>query len=142
MSIESRTRRRRRGDPHACGPRLFLHFADLAGALRRVLAMSKPDEIYTLGAQSHVRVSFDQPEYTGDIDALGVVRLLEAVRELRPRARCNQASSSPRNLPLPPTQPLCPLLLGLLGRHTSPRRRDSTPCRIPPGPPVPPILTQ
>jgi GDPmannose 4,6-dehydratase len=93
-------------DPHARGARLFLHFADLAdaGALRKVLSLSRPDEIYNLGAQSHVRVSFDQPEYTGDIDALGVVRLLEAVRELRPRARLYQASSSEMFGATPPPQ--------------------------------------
>ncbi len=83
-------------DPHAGGARLFLHYGDLsdAGSIRKILRATKPDEIYNLGAQSHVRVSFDQPEYTGDVDGLGVVRLLEAVRELTPRARLYQASSS------------------------------------------------
>jgi GDPmannose 4,6-dehydratase len=70
-------------DPHADRPRLVLHHGDLADGtgLRRILEAVRPDEIYNLGAQSHVRVSFDQPEYTADIDALGTLRLLEAVRD-------------------------------------------------------------
>jgi GDPmannose 4,6-dehydratase len=75
---------------------LFLHYGDLndASSLNRVLRNVKPDEIYNLGAQSHVRVSFDVPEYTGDVDALGTVRLLEAIRETEIKTRFYQASSS------------------------------------------------
>jgi GDPmannose 4,6-dehydratase len=63
-------------------PNFFLHYGDLsdAGALRNVLDEVQPDEVYNLGAQSHVRVSFDQPEYTVDVTAVGVIRLLEAIR--------------------------------------------------------------
>ncbi|MGQ0816305.1 MAG: GDP-mannose 4,6-dehydratase [Gemmatimonadota bacterium] len=77
-------------DPHAPGTRLFLHFGDLADGtvLRRVLERVQPDEIYNLAAQSHVRVSFDEPEYTADIDAVGPVRLLECFRDYC--ARTNQ----------------------------------------------------
>jgi GDPmannose 4,6-dehydratase len=83
-------------DPHESGVRLLLHYGDLndASSLNRVLRDVKPDEIYNLGAQSHVRVSFDVPEYTGDVDALGTVRLLEAIRETEIRTRFYQASSS------------------------------------------------
>jgi GDPmannose 4,6-dehydratase len=93
-------------DPHAPDARLFLHYADLsdASSLRKVLAAVRPDEVYNLAAQSHVRVSFDQPEYTADIDALGVVRLLEATRELAPKARFYQASSSEMFGSSPPPQ--------------------------------------
>lgn len=71
-------------DPHESGTRLYLHYGDLADgtALRRVLDEVMPDEIYNLGAQSHVRVSFEQPEYTADVVATGTLRLLEAVRDL------------------------------------------------------------
>jgi GDPmannose 4,6-dehydratase len=70
-------------DPHESDRRLFLHYADLldAGTLRRVLGAADPDEIYHLGAQSHVKVSFDEPAYTADTIALGTLRLLEAVRD-------------------------------------------------------------
>lgn len=85
-------------DPHGDGVRIFLHHGDLADSLQLVRLLDKvqPDEIYNLGAQSHVRVSFEIPEYTGNIDALGVLRLLEAVREvgLVQRVRFYQASSS------------------------------------------------
>ena len=82
-------------DPHE-DPRLKLVHGDLAdgSVLCRVLEEVRPDEIYNLGAQSHVRVSFDQPEYTGDVVALGTLRLLEAVRLLGLKARVYQASSS------------------------------------------------
>ncbi|HUB67781.1 MAG TPA: GDP-mannose 4,6-dehydratase, partial [Candidatus Methylacidiphilales bacterium] len=75
---------------------LFLHYGDLSdsAALARLLHELQPDEIYNLGAQSHVRVSFDVPEYTGDITALGATRLLDAVQETAPKARFYQASSS------------------------------------------------
>jgi GDPmannose 4,6-dehydratase len=72
-------------DPHDPDPRLQLHYGDLADAtgLRRVLERVQPDEVYNLGAQSHVQVSFEQPEYTADVDAVGTLRLLEAVRDHR-----------------------------------------------------------
>jgi GDPmannose 4,6-dehydratase len=83
-------------DPHAQGTRLFLHYGDLGdgSALASLLQKIQPTEIYNLAAQSHVRVSFDLPEYTGDIDALGCVRLLEAIRETGTQTRFYQASSS------------------------------------------------
>lgn len=70
-------------DPHESGARLFLHYGDLADGtgLRRILEKVQPDEVYNLGAQSHVKVSFEQPEYTADIVATGTLRLLEAVRD-------------------------------------------------------------
>jgi GDPmannose 4,6-dehydratase len=83
-------------DPHETGVRLFLHYADLndASSINKVLRDVRPEEIYNLGAQSHVRVSFDVPEYTGEIDALGVVRILEGIRETELNTRFYQASSS------------------------------------------------
>src|SRR6186713_3259862 len=83
-------------DPHVNGVRLFLHYGDLADALNltRLIDRIGPDEIYHLGAQSHVRVSFDIPEYTGDVTALGTIRILEAIRESKVPARFYQASSS------------------------------------------------
>ncbi|MGH7000863.1 MAG: GDP-mannose 4,6-dehydratase [Stellaceae bacterium] len=70
-------------DPHVAGANLTLHYGDLSDgtALRRVLEKVQPDEVYNLGAQSHVKVSFEVPEYTADIDALGTLRLLEALRD-------------------------------------------------------------
>jgi GDPmannose 4,6-dehydratase len=83
-------------DPHVNNPRLRLVYGDLAdgSALNKLLKTVRPDEIYNLGAQSHVKVSFDIPEYTGDVTGLGAVRLLEAMRELELDARFYQASSS------------------------------------------------
>jgi len=85
-------------DPHVNGVRLFLHYGDLADPVQMVklLYELKPDEIYNLGAQSHVRVSFDIPEYTGNVDGLGTLRILEAIREagLVKKVRFYQASSS------------------------------------------------
>jgi GDPmannose 4,6-dehydratase len=83
-------------DPHETGRRLFLHYGDLndASSLNRILRVVDPAEIYNLGAQSHVKVSFDTPEYTGDVTGLGAARLLEAIRELQIRPRIYQASSS------------------------------------------------
>ena len=85
-------------DPHIHGVRLFLHYGDLADSVQMVKLLYdlKPDEIYNLGAQSHVRVSFDIPEYTGDVTGLSAVRILEAVREagLLGETRFYQASSS------------------------------------------------
>jgi GDPmannose 4,6-dehydratase len=83
-------------DPHAADRRLVLHYGDLndASSLNRILRLVDPAEIYNLGAQSHVKVSFDTPEYTGEVTGLGATRLLEAVRELQIRPRIYQASSS------------------------------------------------
>ena len=83
-------------DPHESGLRLTLHYADLndASSLNRILRLVQPEEIYNLGAQSHVKVSFDVPEYTAEVTALGAVRLLEAIREVGIRPRFYQASSS------------------------------------------------
>jgi GDPmannose 4,6-dehydratase len=83
-------------DPHVPGAKLFLHFGDLSdsGQLTNLIYNIQPEEIYHLGAQSHVRVSFDMPEYTGDITALGTTRLLEAVRRSGIQTKFYQASSS------------------------------------------------
>ncbi|MFN0063716.1 MAG: GDP-mannose 4,6-dehydratase [Myxococcaceae bacterium] len=83
-------------DPHEPNVRLRLHYGDLndASSLNRILRHVRPDEIYNLGAQSHVRVSFDIPEYTGEVTALGTVRLLEAIRETGISPPFYQASSS------------------------------------------------
>jgi len=83
-------------DPHDPGARLFLHYGDLTdgSGLRRVLTEVAPDEVYNLAAQSHVRISFDQPVYTVDTDALGTLRLLEAIRDTGTQTRFYQASSS------------------------------------------------
>jgi len=83
-------------DPHDPEAKLFLHYGDLTdgAGLRRVLTACRPDEVYNLGAQSHVRVSFDQPVYTAQVDALGTLRLLEAIRDLALPMRFYQASSS------------------------------------------------
>jgi GDPmannose 4,6-dehydratase len=83
-------------DPHSGRARLFLHYGDLsdASALARLMAKIQPAEVYNLAAQSHVRVSFDSPEYTTDVTATGAVRLLEAIRETGVPARFYQASSS------------------------------------------------
>jgi len=83
-------------DPHVHGVRLFLHYGDLADSVNLVKLIYdlKPDEVYHLGAQSHVRVSFDIPEYTGDVTGIGTTRILEAMREAGVKARFYQASSS------------------------------------------------
>jgi GDPmannose 4,6-dehydratase len=83
-------------DPHAEKSRLFLHYGDLsdASSLSRLLAKIEPHEVYNLGAQSHVRVSFDCPEYTADIAGTGTLRVLDAIRETGLRPRFYQASSS------------------------------------------------
>jgi GDPmannose 4,6-dehydratase len=83
-------------DPHEPGTRLYLHYGDLSdgGALSRLLHEIRPTEVYNLGAQSHVAVSFQQPLYTADVDALGSLRLLEAVRQMGDGVRYYQASSS------------------------------------------------
>jgi len=83
-------------DPHVNGVRLFLHFGDLSDSLNitRLIDRIGPAEIYHLGAQSHVRVSFDIPENTSDVTGLGTIRILEAIRESHVQARFYQASSS------------------------------------------------
>ena len=83
-------------DPHDPEVRLKLYYGDLSdsGSLRRILTEVEPDEVYNLGAQSHVRVSFDHPEYTVDVNALGCLRLLEAIRDTNRNVRFYQASSS------------------------------------------------
>ncbi len=93
-------------DPHASGARLFLHYGDLSdsGQITESIYNIKPDEIYHLGAQSHVRVSFDLPEYTGDITALGTTRILEAIRRSGIKTRFYQASSSEMFGSAPPPQ--------------------------------------
>jgi GDPmannose 4,6-dehydratase len=90
-------------DPQA---RVYLHYGDLSvsGQLTDLLQEVRPDEIYHLGAQSHVRVSFDMPEYTGDVTGLGTIRLLEAIRKTGIKARFYQASSSEMFGAAPPPQ--------------------------------------
>ncbi|WP_117237362.1 GDP-mannose 4,6-dehydratase [Thermus sediminis] len=97
-------------DPHEPGAQLFLHYGDLTDGtgLRRILEKVQPDEIYNLGAQSHVKVSFEQPEYTADVVALGTLRLLEAVRDYAQtwgrQVRFYQAGSSEMFGAAPPPQ--------------------------------------
>lgn len=97
-------------DPHEEGTRLFLHYGDLTDGtgLRRILEKVQPDEIYNLGAQSHVKVSFEQPEYTADVTATGTLRLLEAVRDYAQTwgkpVRFYQAGSSEMFGAAPPPQ--------------------------------------
>jgi GDPmannose 4,6-dehydratase len=93
-------------DPHEQGTRLFLHYADLSEGSRLVtlLASIAPDEVYNLAAQSHVRVSFDEPEYTGDTTGMGTTRLLEAIRMIGLDCRFYQASTSEMFGATPPPQ--------------------------------------
>jgi len=93
-------------DPHGEGVRLFLHYGDLSTAeqLTNLIYNVQPDEIYHLGAQSHVRVSFDIPEFTGEITGMGTTRILEAVRRSGIKARFYQASSSEMFGATPPPQ--------------------------------------
>ena len=93
-------------DPHDSCRRLYLHHGDLhdGAALVGLLARVRPTEVYHLGAQSHVRVSFDQPSYTGDVTGLGTVRILEAIRASGVEARFYQASSSEMYGATPPPQ--------------------------------------
>ncbi len=102
-------------DPHASGARLFLHYGDLTdgAGLRQVLSTCYPNEVYNLGAQSHVRVSFDQPVYTAQVDAVGTLRLLEAIRDIGLPTRFYQASTSEmygkvREVPQSETTPFYP----------------------------------
>jgi GDPmannose 4,6-dehydratase len=93
-------------DPHDPNARLFLHYADLTDGSRLVTLLDKirPDEVYNLGAQSHVRVSFDEPEFTGLVTGIGTTRLLEAVRMTGLQCRYYQASSSEMFGASPPPQ--------------------------------------
>ncbi|MDX3000085.1 GDP-mannose 4,6-dehydratase [Kribbella solani] len=93
-------------DPHASDKRLFLHYGDLTDGSRLVtlLASIQPSEVYHLAAQSHVRVSFDEPEYTGDTTGMGTTRLLEAIRMIGLDCRFYQASSSEMFGATPPPQ--------------------------------------
>ena len=93
-------------DPHDPEARLFLHYGDLTDGSRLVTLLERvqPTEVYHLGAQSHVRVSFDEPEFTGDVTGLGTTRLLEALRMSEVPARFYQASSSERFGATPPPQ--------------------------------------
>ena len=93
-------------DFHDPGARMYLHYGDLSVSahLTNLLSEIQPDEVYHLGAQSHVRVSFDTPEYTGDITGLGTIRLLEAIRKTGSTARFYQASSSEMFGAAPPPQ--------------------------------------
>ncbi|OIP65080.1 MAG: GDP-mannose 4,6-dehydratase [Candidatus Yonathbacteria bacterium CG_4_9_14_0_2_um_filter_43_16] len=102
-------------DPHIKGVKLFLHYGDLSDGsnISRLITHIKPDEIYHLGAQSHVRVSFDIPEYTGDVTGLGTVRILEAIRDSGIKTKFYQASSSEMfgkalEIPLKETTPFYP----------------------------------
>ncbi len=102
-------------DPQVRDRTLVLHYGDLddSSSLNRILRIVGPEEIYNLGAQSHVKVSFDTPEYTGDVTGLGATRLLEAIRELELRPRIYQASSSEmfgliREVPQSETTPFYP----------------------------------
>lgn len=93
-------------DPHKPGRKLFLHYGDLGDASRltTLMAQIQPDEVYHLAAQSHVRVSFDEPEHTGDATGLATTRLLEAIRLVSPDTKFYQASSSEMFGATPPPQ--------------------------------------
>lgn len=93
-------------DPHEPGAKLFLHYGDLSNSeqLVNLIYNIQPDEIYHLGAQSHVRVSFDMPEYTGNVTGLGTTRILEAIRRSGIKTRFYQASSSEMFGDSPPPQ--------------------------------------
>lgn len=117
-------------DGHEPGTRLFLHHGDLSDGtgLRRILELARPDEVYHLGAQSHVRVSFDEPEYTADVVALGTLRLLESVRDYSQRTskliKFYQAGSSEMFGAAPPPQneqtafhPRSPYAVGKVAAH-------------------------
>lgn len=93
-------------DPHDLNARLFLHYGDLSQSemLIYLIYNVQPDEVYNLGAQSHVKVSFEMPEYTGSITGLGATRILEAIRSSRIKARFYQASSSEMFGSAPPPQ--------------------------------------
>ena len=103
-------------DPHTCNPKFHLHYGDLSDTsnLTRILREVQPDEVYNLGAMSHVAVSFESPEYTADVDAMGTLRLLEAIRflGLEKKTRFYQASTSElyglvQEIPQKETTPNC-----------------------------------
>src|SRR2546425_3582966 len=113
-------------DPHEPDTRLRMFYGDLndSSSLNTILRRTEPDEIYNLGAQSHVRVSFDVPEYTGEITGLGTIRLLEAIRETGVKTKFYQASSSEMygNAPCPqneetPFRPRSPYAAAKLYAH-------------------------
>jgi GDPmannose 4,6-dehydratase len=143
-------------DPHEPGARLFLHYGDLSDSeqISNIIYNIKPDEVYHLGAQSHVRVSYDIPEYTGNVTALGATRILEAIKRSGNKIRFYQASSSEMfgNSPSPqneetPFRPRSPYAIaklyaywtavnfregynlfacnGILFNHESPRRGET-----------------
>ena len=93
-------------DPHDPNAKLFLHYGDLIdpGVVTDIIWNIKPDEIYNLGAQSHVKVSFDMPEFTGDVNGLGTTRILEAIRRSGVKSKIYQASSSEMFGDSPPPQ--------------------------------------
>lgn len=102
-------------DPHVNGVKFFLHYGDISDSTNmiKLLYNLQPDEVYHLAAQSHVRVSFDIPEYTGDVSGLGTTRILEAIRETGIKTRYYQASSSEmfgmvREIPQKETTPFYP----------------------------------
>lgn len=92
-------------DPHEA-TNFFLHYGDLSdsGSIRKIIEKVQPDEVYNLAAQSHVRVSFDIPEYTADVTGLGSLRILEAIRDINPKIKYYQASSSEMFGSSPPPQ--------------------------------------
>lgn len=94
-------------DPHLNDVRMFLHYGDLSDSsnINRILERVKPDEIYNLGAMSHVKVSFEAPEYTGEVDGLGTLRMLDAIKESGLRTKFYQASTSELFGGLPETAP-------------------------------------
>jgi GDPmannose 4,6-dehydratase len=93
-------------DPHSIGARLFLHYGDISDSeqISNIIYNTKPDEVYHLAAQSHVRVSFDMPEYSGEVTGLGTTRILEAIRRSGNPVRFYQASSSEMFGDAPPPQ--------------------------------------
>jgi GDPmannose 4,6-dehydratase len=102
-------------DPHINGVKLHLHYGDLSDSsnISRLLEKIQPDEIYHLGAQSHVQVSFEMPEYTGDVTGLGTLRLLDSIKDTKIKTKFYQASSSEmfgkaHELPLKETSPFYP----------------------------------
>ena len=144
-------------DPHNLNSRLFLHYGDLgdASSIDNIINKIKPDEVYNLGAMSHVKVSFEIPDYTSDIDALGTLRLLESIRKIDKKVKFYQAGTSelyggvydkPQNeqTPFNPRSPYAVAKLysywitknyresydifavnGILFNHTSPRRGET-----------------
>ena len=115
-------------DPHNKQVRLFLHYGDItdANTIYRLLERIKPDEIYNLAAQSHVKVSFDLPEYTMDVTGAGVLRLLNAVKDLKLKSKLYQASSSEMygNSPAPqneetPLSPRSPYAIAKVTAHNT-----------------------